>query len=446
MDLPLTDDDLEARIDRLTAELAAADWRLREIYRALAADPDRDVELAPRITKVRDERATLGRELGLALAAWLHAGGDIVLRPAPLAKGPHADDSPSASAAPAVTGAPSSEAPVNPSVSEAIEPPTPSVNAEQRERFAARVNANGLSGLTRSDAVQTPFETLRSLLAAVGPPPGASSSLFEVIDEVDRLDEVSDAEHIGAWDRMTRDAQRSWVALLAARARTVKMSPLLPQGAKEKMRVMIVRLPEWVSRHTVGHVHGLAVTHEPVSGAWWRDAEHLWNELDELASGTAAAGEWAAAFDRAIPKPAPSARGSEAGKKEEREAPIEAAWPLWDRVRGKRALMIGGTAREERRVALERAFSLAELEWVNSDGPRKIDAAVGRIESGSVELVLVIQNLVFHKDSDRIRDAARASGAAWAMVSGYGVSGVRQGIERFLAGALGNGNESVTTK
>jgi len=111
---------------------------------------------------------------------------------------------------------------------------------------------------------------------------------------------------------------------------------------------------------------------------------------------------------------------------------VEADWPLLPVVRGKTAVIVGGAPKEPNRDRLETYLRLAMLEWPLVDGPRKVEAVAQRVAKGAYDLVLVIQSLVSHPEAERILDAAKASRTRWAMVDGYGVTAVRQGIERFL--------------
>ncbi len=91
------------------------------------------------------------------------------------------------------------------------------------------------------------------------------------------------------------------------------------------------------------------------------------------------------------------------------ELPVD--WPGWPAVRGKHAAIAGGTPREDARIKLERAFALAELDWPEIANPRKVEGLVRRIENGTVDLVILIQNLITTSRRvcrpDRTRSAPR---------------------------------------
>jgi hypothetical protein len=110
-------------------------------------------------------------------------------------------------------------------------------------------------------------------------------------------------------------------------------------------------------------------------------------------------------------------------------------WPLWDKVRGKRMVIVGGDRRGERAEAIQQAFALADVEWIEcrEDSPRPVQALVERMRNQTVDLVVVLQRLVSHSHSDAIFAAER--GTCHVILSySYGLQNVMQGLERFLGG------------
>lgn len=57
-------------------------------------------------------------------------------------------------------------------------------------------------------------------------------------------------------------------------------------------------------------------------------------------------------------------------------------------------------------------------------------AADRRIESGSIDLVILLQNLINHSAADSLVGACKAAGVPFVLSQGYGVSGVRAAIEK----------------
>jgi hypothetical protein len=107
---------------------------------------------------------------------------------------------------------------------------------------------------------------------------------------------------------------------------------------------------------------------------------------------------------------------------------------------------LGGTPNEASRERLERELQLASLEWPAIEGPRRVDAVVGRIERGTYDLVLVLGGYVAHKESDRFIEAVKGAGIPYALVEGgYGVASVKAAIERFLGG-VGRASRSAASR
>ncbi len=107
--------------------------------------------------------------------------------------------------------------------------------------------------------------------------------------------------------------------------------------------------------------------------------------------------------------------------------PVE--WAQWPLVRGKRALMLGGTPCGRSRAAIAATFELASLEWCSAD-PRRVGATAQRVARGGFDLVFV-NKLVRHRDSTRVMEAARCAGVPVVVVRrGFGASAIRQAIER----------------
>lgn len=116
-----------------------------------------------------------------------------------------------------------------------------------------------------------------------------------------------------------------------------------------------------------------------------------------------------------------------------RTCALDPAWPLWSRVRGRSAVLVGGDPREPNRKRLEEFFELGSLERPDVAGPRKVGALVERIRRKGVDLVVVLRGFVDHKQSEPIVAAARESGVDWALADGYGATSIKVGLERFLS-------------
>ena len=63
-------------------------------------------------------------------------------------------------------------------------------------------------------------------------------------------------------------------------------------------------------------------------------------------------------------------------------------------------------------------------------GQRLVDALVRRVENGTVDLVILIQNLIDHSAADSLVHACKATGVPFVLSQGYGISGVRAAVEK----------------
>jgi hypothetical protein len=103
--------------------------------------------------------------------------------------------------------------------------------------------------------------------------------------------------------------------------------------------------------------------------------------------------------------------------------------------RGKRALMAGGQGeRETQRAALQKAFDLAELEWVvgerNQASPfQRLEA---RVRPGAFDLVLFLSAFASHKASGFVRACKDAGIPLVYLPRGYSPSSVAHEIDEQL--------------
>lgn len=87
---------------------------------------------------------------------------------------------------------------------------------------------------------------------------------------------------------------------------------------------------------------------------------------------------------------------------------------IQEQCRGKRAVIVGGTPRAERLPALKAAFGFASLEWAPSGNERRVGNVVSRMETGGVDMVIVLRNFVEHKVTNRLRAAKGSTRLVWA--------------------------------
>jgi hypothetical protein len=115
----------------------------------------------------------------------------------------------------------------------------------------------------------------------------------------------------------------------------VKELPSATPDVKARVKVIISRYPSWAREHAPGHVHGMAMRHEPAHGSWAEDARHHWDALGDLLG------------DEIVVRSPPA--GAAVKKKVRRtehdddDGPvIDPTWPLLQLVRGRRAIILGG--------------------------------------------------------------------------------------------------------
>lgn len=109
------------------------------------------------------------------------------------------------------------------------------------------------------------------------------------------------------------------------------------------------------------------------------------------------------------------------------------SWPFWHLTRGRRAVILGGDARERNRARLQEDFEFAELDWVSTEARRNsLQSLRDRVRSGGVDLVIVLTRFVGHDADDVVLKACKEVGCDWVHVdSGYGRNQIRLAIERF---------------
>ncbi|MEO6812148.1 MAG: hypothetical protein ABI353_23820 [Isosphaeraceae bacterium] len=97
--------------------------------------------------------------------------------------------------------------------------------------------------------------------------------------------------------------------------------------------------------------------------------------------------------------------------------------------RGQKALMIGGSAREESRKALDQFFEFGELEWESHEGtrPALLKSLEERIRNRGMDLVLILKEFVGHIVPGRLRPLCEQYDIPCLMVEkGYGTRQVAE--------------------
>lgn len=131
----------------------------------------------------------------------------------------------------------------------------------------------------------------------------------------------------------------------------------------------------------------------------------------------------------------------EAARQEEVEAQREQYASLREVTQGRKAVMIGGDIREEKRRALRQVFEFDDLEWVpyESARPAQIKSLEQRVRNHGMDLILILKEFVGHHVSDSLRPLCEEHGIPCLMVEhGYGTHQVAEALRRGLQ-RLNNG-------
>jgi hypothetical protein len=117
-------------------------------------------------------------------------------------------------------------------------------------------------------------------------------------------------------------------------------------------------------------------------------------------------------------------------------AEVPASWPFFSLTEGLTAVILGGDPRSEVAERAREAFRFASCVWEEKDG-RRVEALARRIRAKSIDLVILLRGYLAHGESDVMIAACKETGVPFAIVeSGYGITAVKLGIERFLRGRL----------
>jgi hypothetical protein len=103
---------------------------------------------------------------------------------------------------------------------------------------------------------------------------------------------------------------------------------------------------------------------------------------------------------------------------------------------GRRALMVGGSVREDVRKTLQRLFEFDRLDWEPYEDakPAALDSLEQRVRNRGVDLVLLLRSFIGHHVSDRLRPACEQNEVPCLMVEhGYGPAQVAEALRRGLS-------------
>lgn len=437
-----------------------------------------------------DRRRAIGAELGNLLLDWRRAGGTVQLTspgapPRPelvVPVVPQVVEAVVREVAPV-------EAPAPVEVARVVEPPrppparpaAPPASTEALAGLKARIESGAAFPTPQQQDTDWPTildQIVRDLVPAKDPEADLEA-VVRVVDAVDR------------WYGLPPDPQRALAAHLAARLRVLQEAAF-PDDRRVGHAFGVISA--FMKKARPGFVSGLSRMHRPARESWEADADAFYDRLVEamplpldetpslqrrldalealireidaapaearsaveaqvrreigglLAAGVSSrnprlvrvAGPLAALLEgsefRTLRRAIREDRESEEESEDAAPSPLPAGWAWWTHTRGKRAVMVGGSPREVNRARLEKAFELAELDWMPAEFRRNsLQAIRDRVRSGGVDLVLILRSFVGHDADQVILPACREAGVAWASVEqGYGVARVRGAIERYL--------------
>jgi hypothetical protein len=403
----------EQTLARVAPEMEPVLRQLRDVTSALsalftnlAAAPEGYAEARAELERLIAERAPLVQRLG-ELAA--HG---LVLREAPdedVRDVTVVETSTTPALAPTPTP-PASE----PALTPVITAP-PAVSQRQLEEF---VLSKATNGTTRTP---TAAEDKTVLLSLANHVVIATETPTDLDEEISALERATDEARVPVWKRMSGPAQVRWVELLVAWAKALEEEARTIGLGEERVRAAFRRLRTFSLYDSPGFMHGFARDAEPSGASWRADA------ADGL---VALRGR---PRDNDTPKPAPASTVvvyDELDVDDERDSKVPEDWPFFDHVRGKDVVMLGGEAREERRVALEDAFQMASLTWVPHNRPKQIESLIERASQGTVDIVLV-NKFVSHKDTTLLQQKSIVP--IISMRLGYGVTAAKTAIEEYFS-------------
>jgi hypothetical protein len=475
----------------LTTLLRKLQVRIGALYQQLATAPTAAAELE--LDVLREERdAVMLRWAGLALQ-WRMSGGEIVLRRdgADVSEGPLPED-PDNPEATISSGPDLLSDPPAPSIAESIE------EDEMDLSILDSVVLGPSWSHEQAPAPDFDVTIAQEIVKRMGPP-RADLTREELLSEATALDsEINRIQFWERFPRGVQRSILGVVASRMRRLQDDTDSQLRSLLSMQ-LKKGFAKLTQFSAEHQPGWVNGLSRSHGPQTGSWLGDADFWWSTLRRELGGfvmeaeraslnpevalrevaaiaaeaspsalrvrraaTRALNAGVAPDDQRLLRPLMPHLASLAGDKGlkrlrkairgmarsqgddppesiilEPESGIPSNWPLRALTEGRAAVMIGGEAREQRRAPLQAAFGFESLEWVGGYDIRAVQSLAARVTGGRVEFVLLLARFISHKVTDILLPACRAAGVPWVMVpQGYGVSGVKLAIERYLGDRL----------
>lgn len=138
---------------------------------------------------------------------------------------------------------------------------------------------------------------------------------------------------------------------------------------------------------------------------------------------------------RALRRNLDRVRQSESSRDGESEALRAQFEDLLAATQGRRALMIGGSVREEVRRTLQRLFDFDRLDWepYEDSKPAALDSVEQRIRNHGVDIVLLLRSFIAHHVTERLRPVCQQCEIPCLTVEhGYGPAQVGETLRRGL--------------
>ena len=112
---------------------------------------------------------------------------------------------------------------------------------------------------------------VKELVDRLGPPKQALEE-NELFDEILAMDELTRPGSLERWGQVSPGVQRTFLAMIVARARGLKGRVPLPPLAWKQLNEVLSRLPAFSKAHNPGYINGLKLAHQPERANWIEDA------------------------------------------------------------------------------------------------------------------------------------------------------------------------------
>ena len=473
--LPI-EEDFREQWKTLTAELRQAHQDLALAAIAHASDPDPGGVAELRMVQALEKRNEAASRVGVLLLRWETRGGSFDL----------VDPRPRVAPVKEVKEAPKApEVPPERQTARIVSLPPPA-SEKDLEKLVGWSKGEG-KPTRKAQVLRETKSVLESVLEMLGSPVKVTK-LEGYNSEMGLLQRVVDT--MDTWVSFPRDAQRSLIGAIAARARHLQdeVAPKLDHPfASVHLDGIFSTLTQFSAVYRPGFVLGLSRSHTPNGSSWVEDAKDYWYDLtgdeepetpavktnpdkaiheleslaleddverQDLVEATLRCLEAQVPANdprlsrllaphiklltkepklKAVRKAIRNYQKQIHEEAKETVSPIPDDWPYWDQVRGKNVAIVGGD-KPLKVTRLKEAFEF-DFEWIAGWKMRQIEAMASRAERGTVDMVILLTAFLSHKAWDHLTPACKAGGTPLIIVErGYGVNQVRQAMERTFGG------------